>query len=115
MILAGNPRGVKDLSFSDYLDVAWAHFLRIAGSANGWVDPFDVRHRIIFALYGGEPPVEREAPESRPERGVGDTVERRRPGVPDPKLAQLRRAHEQLEALKAQAATRSATSITPSE
>lgn len=112
MLLAGHPRGVRDLSFAEYLDVAWAHYLRILGSANGWVDPFDLRHRLTFALYGGEVPVEREERDADDRPRASSNTPRRTP--PPSKLAQLRRFRESRLETAERLNTQGATNITPS-
>lgn len=85
---------MDDLSFTDMLDIGWAHLLEIA-SSGAFTNPFEVRAQMRHIVWGYEAP---PAPEK----------ERRQPGSPPTKVVlneatrqDLREAREHFEKMKA--------------
>lgn len=87
----------------DFLDVAWAHFLSIAGSG-AFANPFKVRAQIVYQFYGGDPPPVDEDDE-KPKPGTAAAKTRRTQdntrGITADKVAAMKAVQEQIDSIKA--------------
>lgn len=64
MLLGGNPRGMIGLTFSQQLDVAWAH-LCMTASGGAFSNPFEVRDHLRHTFYGGDAPKKERKPSEK--------------------------------------------------